>query len=302
MVSGIGPRTTLEEFKIPVIKELPGVGQNLWDQPFFGSSFRVQVTTNSAGLNDPALTAAAVQQYLTRASGPLSVSGTGVVGFERLPAEIRNGLSESTQRALNDAFPSDWPDLEFLPASGLFRNQSNFQTEDPVDGYNYATIATALVAPLSRGNITITSASMSDPPVINPNWLTHPADAEVAVAAFQRQRAVWKQMNNITIGPEYYPGPSVQSDADILRVVRQSLAPIWHAAATCKMGSPSDKMAVIDTSAKVYGVEKLRVVDASSFPFLPPGHPQATVYALAEKIASEILQGLRPSLDTAKRR
>ncbi|KAL8720301.1 MAG: hypothetical protein Q9225_002813 [Loekoesia sp. 1 TL-2023] len=290
MVSGIGPRRTLESLDIPVLKDLPGVGQNLWDQPFFGTSFRVRVPTASAGLNNPELAIAAVQEYLHNASGPLSIPGTGVLGFEKLPATIRNGLSKSTQQALSDTFPSDWPDLEFLPAGAFFGNNSNYLTVDPRDGYNYATLSTALVAPLSRGNVTINSTSMSDPPLINPNWLTHPADEELAVAAFKRQREVWKHMRNITIGEEYYPGSSVQTDADILRAIRRSLAPIWHAAATCKMGKPTDEMAVVDPNMRVYGVQRLRIVDASSFPFLPPGHPQATVYALAEKIASEIMQ------------
>lgn len=300
MVSGIGPRQTLASLHIPIIKELPGVGQNLWDQIYFGTAFRVNIPTNSAGLNSPALTNAAVQAYVNNASGPLSVSGTGLLGFEKLPATIRCKLSIATQKALNDTFPSDWPDLEFLPASGLFGNQSNYQIEDPRDGYNYATMATALVAPLSRGNITINSTSMSDPPLINPNWLTEPADKELAVAAFKRQREVWSHMSDITLGPEYYPGPSVQSDVDILQAIRESLAPIWHAAATCKMGKATDSMAVTDTSMRVHGIHRLRVVDASSFPFLPPGHPQATVYALAEKIASEILQESSASVATSR--
>ena len=55
------------------------------------------------------------------------------------------------------------------------------------------------------------------------------------------------------------------------------------------MGKPGDKMAVLDSEARVYGTQNLRVVDASSFPFLPPGHPQSTIYALAEKIAEDIM-------------
>ena len=55
------------------------------------------------------------------------------------------------------------------------------------------------------------------------------------------------------------------------------------------MGKQSDPMAVVDTQARVFGVQGLRVVDASAFPFLPPGHPQSTVYMLAEKIAGNIL-------------
>lgn len=70
-----------------------------------------------------------------------------------------------------------------------------------------------------------------------------------------------------------------------------SLQTVWHAAGTCKMGVSSDPMAVVDNRARVFGVKGLRVVDASTFPILPPGHPQSTVYALAEKIAAHILAG-----------
>jgi choline dehydrogenase len=66
---------------------------------------------------------------------------------------------------------------------------------------------------------------------------------------------------------------------------------VWHPACTCKMGKSSDPMAVVDSKAKVFGVTGLRVVDASAFALLPPGHPQSTVYALAEKIADDIRKG-----------
>lgn len=90
---------------------------------------------------------------------------------------------------------------------------------------------------------------------------------------------------------EYWPGLQYQSDEEILEIIRDSLMTIWHAAGTCKMGKADEGMAVIDSQARVYGVEGLRVVDASSFPILPPGHPQSTVHALAEKIADDIVTG-----------
>jgi choline dehydrogenase len=65
---------------------------------------------------------------------------------------------------------------------------------------------------------------------------------------------------------------------------------VYHASCTCKMGKQDDPLAVLDSAARVYGVNNLRVVDASSFPFLVLGHPQSTIYALAEKIADEILK------------
>ena len=292
MVSGIGPKNTLQSLGIPVLKNLPGVGQNLWDQAYFGSAFRVNVPTGSALLNNPTLFAEALETYMANATGPLSIATGGYIGFEKLPEPQRSNLTQSTRNALA-TFPADWPELEWLPVSGYSGYNRDYQTADPLDGYNYATIATALVAPLSRGNITINSTSMKDPPLINPNWYTHPADIELAIAGFKRQRQIWAVLtaHNLTIGEEYLPGPTVQTDAQILQFIRESLIEIFHASATCKMGMANDTMAVIDSSARVYGTKGLRVVDASSFPFLPPGHPQSTVYALAEKIADGILRG-----------
>ena len=84
-------------------------------------------------------------------------------------------------------------------------------------------------------------------------------------------------MQKIIVGPEIYPGTQVQTDEEILDTIRLSFNTVYHAAATNKMGRKGDAMAVVDSKCRVYGVERLRVVDASSFPFLPPGHPMSTV-------------------------
>ena len=158
-------------------------------------------------------------------------------------------------------------------------NQLNFLTADPHDGFQYSTVAVGLIAPFSRGTIDISSADMTDPPLINPNWLTHPTDVQVAIAAFKRARAVYasKAMKPVLIGDEYFPGPQVQTDAQILDFIRRNMGTIFHAAATCAMGKTTDPNAVVDSRAKVIGTQNLRVVDASAFPFLVPGHPMATV-------------------------
>lgn len=171
-------------------------------------------------------------------------------------------------------------------------NNSNYTNIDPNDGYQYATISSALVAPLSRGNVSISSADAGDPPIVNPNWVTDPADIELAIAAFKRVRELWTLMNGTTIGEEYFPGSaSLSTNEEILDFIRKALITLWHAAGTCKMGKVGDADAVVDSRARVKGVSGLRVVDASVFPLLPPGHPQATVYAIAEKIAEDILMG-----------
>ena len=291
MVSGIGPQATLQQHGIQVVKNLAGVGQNMWDHVLFGANRRVNVQTASASLNSPVVAAKLAAQFRTNGSGPLAAFGAGYFGWEMLPQPYRSNLSSAAIAALA-TFPSDWPELEWLPISAYLGYQTNRQTQDPHDGYNYATINPGIIAPLSRGNVTISSADMADPPVLNPNWLSDPTDQEMAVQSFKRSREVWSVLAslNVTVGTaEYLPGLNVTSDADILAYIQASLMTIWHAAATCKMGSSNDSMAVIDSQARVYGTQNLRVVDASSFPFLPPGHPQSTIYALAEKITADIM-------------
>lgn len=95
-----------------------------------------------------------------------------------------------------------------------------------------------------------------------------------------------------SVDDEYWPGRGYESDEELLEIIKEAAISIWHAAGTCKMGTKDDQHAVIDSAARVFGVEGLRVVDASSFPILPPGHPTATVYALAERIAANITAGV----------
>lgn len=84
MVSGIGPRKTLEIHNITVLSDLPGVGQNLWDQVYYGASFRVNVETSSRVNNDKVYAAQVAQDYLNNQTGPLTSVG-GFLGFEKLP-------------------------------------------------------------------------------------------------------------------------------------------------------------------------------------------------------------------------
>jgi choline dehydrogenase len=152
---------------------------------------------------------------------------------------------------------------------------------------------------MSRGNVTLRSASVADRPFINLNWLTDTADTEVLTAAFKRVREIWSHPSvaDILVGPEITPGSAVPgginaTDSEILESVKQTAQTIWHASSTCAMGKSVEKGAVVDSQARVFGVKRLRVVDNSVVPFCLPGQPQATVYMLAEKIAYSIRAGL----------
>lgn len=134
---------------------------------------------------------------------------------------------------------------------------------------------------------------MTVPPVIDINALSHPADMELAIQAFKRLRFGWRMLVDAGLADpvETYPGDNVQSDAQIRNAIGKMLQYIYHVSATCAMGQDREKnpMAVVDAKARVFGVKQLRVVDASAFPFLPPGHPTSVVYGLAEKVVEDIL-------------
>ncbi|KAJ5591643.1 uncharacterized protein N7459_002012 [Penicillium hispanicum] len=292
MVSGIGPSEMLKEHGIDVIADLPGVGHNMWDHPFFAPTYRVQVDTLTKFATNLIYAAGQAIDGIFEKTGLLTSPVADWLGWEKIPQALRSNFSQTTQKSLA-TFPTDWPEAEYISGAGYMGNVSNLLADQPKDGHQYASMLGVLNTPLSRGNVTLKSADTSDLPVINPNWLDDPADQEVAIAMFKRIRAGFqsKAMAPVIVGQEYYPGPQVQSDDDILEFIKDNVMTLWHAACTCKMGSSDDSMAVVDSQARVYGVKGLRVVDASAFPFLPPGHPQSTVYMLAEKISEIIIQG-----------
>ncbi|KAF1846382.1 GMC oxidoreductase [Cucurbitaria berberidis CBS 394.84] len=282
MLSGIGPAATLSTHSIGVVSDLSGVGQNLWDQIFFNVLRGINVPNTGTYLATPTQQAVALQQYFNNTAGPYSSAG-GYLSFERLPPKDRAAFSPRTASMLSK-FPADWPEIEYI-ASGFPSGIANLTT--------IGAISATLLTPSSRGNVTIRSASIADAPVIDLGWLTDPADGETLVAAFKRVREAWKSpaIAGILGGPEILPGDAITSDADILKFIQESARPIWHASSTCAMGKAGKVGAVVDSKARVFGVKGLRVVDNSVIPFSVPGHPQSSVYMLAEKIADEILKG-----------
>lgn len=278
MASGVGPAATLQGLNIPVVADRPAVGQGMQDHLFYGIGYRVNGITLTALSNNPAFAAEQAELYNDKAAGIYTSPNTDSIGWEKIPASLRHSWSNETKNALA-TYPTDWPEVEYITISSYLGDMQNSQSPGPNDGFNYATLAAALVAPRSRGNLTITSADTSIAPLINPNYLTVQSDVDVVVASFKRMRQFWatKAMQSHVIGDEYYPGKGVATDKEIEDHIRKSFSTIWHATSTCAMGAINDTNAVVDTRARVIGVKGLRVVDASAFPLLPPGHPMSTI-------------------------
>ncbi|KAL6230467.1 hypothetical protein BDW75DRAFT_234362 [Aspergillus navahoensis] len=253
MVSGIGPASSLAEHGIPLVAHWLGVGQNMHDHILCGITYRVNVET-AYTLRDPETAAEAAMLYHQAQAGPLSNPGGDFAAFESL----RRTFVVASLASL----PSNWPETQYGPFPAYAGNFYDPYIGGPSDG-NYATLLAILVSPLSRGNISLSSPSMRVAPLINPAWLSHPVDLELAVAAFKRLRGIFRAqaLEGVLIGEEYYPGRNIMTDEEV----------VGHL----------DEMAVVDSGGRVFGTRNLRVVDASAFPFLPPN-------MLAEKIADDI--------------
>ncbi|RMD40865.1 hypothetical protein DV735_g4272, partial [Chaetothyriales sp. CBS 134920] len=286
MVSGIGPAETLQALDIPVVADLPG------DHPFFDTTFRVSIPTQTQLTSNATFLALATEEYLAQQKGPLTASAGNYIGWEKLPAPHRRSLSNSTLHDLA-SIPADWPELQYVPVPAAVSAVNNNSSGNN----NYMSMSVVLMAATSRGNVTINSTSTADNPLVHLGWLSTQTDQEMAVAGLKRARqlanATGLVVHDDDADGELLPGPAVQTDADILAYIQSEVRPIHHAVSSCAMGKPTDSNAVVDSHARVLGgVRGLRVVDASVFPLLPPGQIQATVYMLAEKIAAEILAGV----------
>ena len=277
-VSGIGPASLLNSLNIPVVADRPGVGQNMQDHVYYGPSYKVVGTTISSITNQE-YAAEATREYQTNATGVLTNPGNDVIAWEKIPDPVRGTLSQNARDTL-DQYPTDWPEIELLAIAAYLGYQNQSGGNDPKDGSQYATMGAALIAPRSRGNVSISSADNAVYPIINPNYFSDPVDVEVAVASYKRIRQFWNTPDLAAFradGAEAFPGLTASSDADIERIIKETFLTIFHGACTCAMGKPDDPKAVVDSEARVYGVTGLRVVDASAFPILIPGHPMSTV-------------------------
>ncbi|KAF1966150.1 alcohol oxidase [Bimuria novae-zelandiae CBS 107.79] len=158
-------------------------------------------------------------------------------------------------------------------------------------GADFASVNVILVATTSRGHVTINSTNVFDQPVIKTNWLSTIADQEVAVDAYRR---VLSTVENIEarVGDYTAPNSTILSDNTLLLqyIQDEGVGPIHHASITCRMGREGDATAVVDPKGRVSGVQRLRVIDSSSFGFTPPGHTQAATYGHTEKLVTDVIR------------
>ena len=266
-LSGIGPASLLQKHGIPVVHDLPGVGENLQDHLQVRMIFEMHQRTTNDDLNSWMGRVKIGAQWLFQRSGPLAVGiNQGGCFMKALPAE------------------SATPDIQFHVAS-LSADMAGAK----VHAFSGMTLSVCQLRPESRGHIRIQSADPFQPPQMQANYLATERDRRTIVAALKAARAIASSdAMRPLIKQEIKPGPDTQDDAALLEFCRNHGATIFHPSGTCQMGLDPAQGAVLDARMRVHGIAGLRVVDCSAMPTLVSGNTNAPVVMMAEKAVDMI--------------
>jgi len=268
-LSGIGPAALLQQFGIPIVHDMPGVGENLQDHLQMRLIYEVTkpITTNDQMRSLWGKARMGLQWVLFR-GGPLAI-----------------GINQGAMfcRALPDESPT--PDIQFH-----FGTLSADLAGGKVHDFSGCTYSVCQLRPESRGYVRIKSTNPFEAPSMQPHYLSTDRDRRTAVAGvkFARRIAATEPMKSL-MAREFRPGNDVRTDDEILHFCREYGATIFHPTGTAKMGTPDDPLAVVDEKLRVRGVDGLRVVDASIMPTLVSGNTNVPIVMVAERASEFIL-------------
>jgi choline dehydrogenase-like flavoprotein len=258
---------------------------SLQDHTYFSINVEVNPSISASSLYHDLSKLQKAEQEFQESKGPLTAPVGLSYGFEKIPTDVLTAINATT-------LASERPNqahIEYYYETIYYPNVPSPYYRHHEHNTSYISLTAGLVAPLSKGSVSVRSNSLSDAPEIDLQYYTHSEDQAVAIYAFKNLRKILAQFAtyNYTVGPnhgEVNPGPAVQTDEQIMEFIRQTAVTVWHASGTCAM-LPREQGGVVDERLRVYGVEGLRVVDASVFPVIPDQHTQGPVYMLAEKAA-----------------
>ena len=266
MCSGLGEAVQLQDHGIDVVKNLPGVGKNLQDH----LQARIVYKCNEPTLNDEVRSlfnqALIGMRYAWNRTGPMTMAASLATAFLRTREEVAT------------------PDIQF--------HIQPWSADSPAEGVHSFSAFTASVCqlrPESRGEVRLKSNDPKDYPTIHPNYLATETDRRTMIDGVKVARKIAEQ-NPVAnkIASEFRPGPSEQSDEQILDWIRNTATTIFHPTGTCKMGHDSN--AVVDDRLRVHGIEGLRISDCSIMPEIVSGNTNAPAIMIGENASKMILE------------
>ena len=267
--SGVGAADRLNALGIPVMSDLPGVGENLQDHLQLRMIYKVNgIKTLNTKANTLWGKMLIGLEYFFKRSGPMSMA----------PSQL-------------GAFAYSAPNQERANVEYHVQPLSLEKFGDDLHSFNAFTASVCNLRPSSRGSVHINSLDPEAPPVIAPNYLSTEEDRRIAVESLRLTRKIVQSPALAPYSPEEYkPGSQYQSDEDLVKAAGDIGTTIFHPVGTCKMGRADDPMAVLDSQLCVRGVGHLRVVDASAMPTITSGNTAAPTMMIAQR-AAELITG-----------
>lgn len=272
MLSGIGPAGHLAANGIEVIADRPGVGANFQDHLMCSVAV---ATTESGSMNRQLFGIRQVWhglRYALTRTGPVAMGTSSAGGFVRV------------DRA------SGRPQIQFSfrPFSAVRGNRALYEVERPPA----LTGSVSLLHPASRGTVRLAGPDWQTRPLLDPAFLSDPADAPVLVSGLRHLARIFRTepMRALVTAP-LIPGDDGQDDEAITAYVRQAGISMSHPVGTCRMGE--DRQAVVDVRLRVQGISGLRIADASIMPDLPSGNTNAAAMMIGDRAAALICEDAR---------
>ena len=270
MLSGVGDSAALGKHGIASVHHLPGVGQNLQDHPDFVFGFTSDAPY-FAGLSFGGIARIfkGIAQYRRERRGPMTSNIAECGGFLKTRPDL------------------DVPDIQLHFCMAMVHDHGR----KPRWGTGFS-CHVCLLRPESRGSVWLQSADPFAAPAIDPNFLGEQADLDSMVAGFKMTKRLLDAPALKALQTSDVFTAGVESDDDIRKTLRASVDTVYHPVGTCKMGT-GDPLAVVDPKLKVYGLEGLRVADASIMPTLIGGNTNAPTIMIGEKAADMIKAEMR---------
>jgi len=293
----VGPASHLSEHGIPVVHDLPGVGQNLTDHLVVNARFRIKSGEALNFLGDKTWhggmrRVAPLLRWLLFGRGPLSSNLGEAAGFVRASDPVLFPPELFPTKVEEVASGPGAPDLEIY-ASPLGYIDHGF---GKVPEGDLMTMSALLLRPQSKGSISLRSSDPFGAPVIDPKYFESVNDVEVLVRGMRLLLKIAKTEPLASLLVNKDTDPRLDHNLDELDhkalelVIRERGETPYHPTSSARM-APLAQGGVVDADLRVYGIPNLRIVDASVFPAIISGHTAAPCIAIAECAADLIKVG-----------
>ncbi|KAG6814644.1 hypothetical protein H0H93_012789 [Arthromyces matolae] len=186
------------------------------------------------------------------------------------------------------------PDLEFFTTPLAYKEHGDIGFDVHTYALHVYLVSSQRKAiknrPVSRGSVLLRSADPSDCPIVNPNYLQAPEDAAKLIRGVRlllkiaQTEPFASYLDHNFLRSDLDHGLHLKSDEELLELVKERVETVYHPASTCRM-APQDMNGVVDSQLRVYGIDGLRVCDASIYPWIVSGHTAGACYAMGEKLA-----------------